>query len=290
MKFSNILPSVILHAGLIIGMVAGLQCKDEVEAEQVEPVFFEILEECAVAASEPVEAVKSLNEAKPETKPFSEKPTNTINENSIRNEFSGLVESENDENNVVDTFNLEPLTVENSVRTEFSDEVDEAHMREEAGKVEASDRDETDEVEGIKKDETDEVEASDREEVDEVEVDEDEMESVVHRDERREERDEAKPAELEQAKVVSVPKALNRIVPVYPRSARRRGREGVVTVEISVSDSGEVSGVEVIAGSGHKDLDSAAVSAVRTARFTPATENGVRVHGSLRLTFEFKLR
>ena len=279
MKFSNILPSVILHTGLIIGMVCGLRCKDEVEAEQVEPVFFEILEECEVAASEPVEAMKSLNGVKPEAKPFSEKPTNPINENSIRNEFSGLVESENDENNVVDTFNLEPLTVENSVRTEFSDEVDEAHVREEAGKVEASDRDETDEVE-----------ARDREEVDEVEVDEDEMESVVHRDERREERDEAKPAELEQAKVVSVPMALNRIVPVYPRSARRRGREGVVTVEISVSDSGEVSGVEVIAGSGHKDLDSAAVSAVRTARFAPATENGVRVHGSLRLTFEFKLR
>ena len=135
MKFSNILLSVILHAGLIIGMVCGLQCKDEVEAEQVEPVFFEILEECAVAASEPVEAVKSLQETKPETKPSPEKPTNPINENLIRNEFSGLVESENDENNVVDTFNLEPLTVENSVRTEFSDEVDEAHVREEAGKV-----------------------------------------------------------------------------------------------------------------------------------------------------------
>ena len=266
MKFPNILLSVFLHAGLIVGMVCGSQYQDEVEAGPAEPVFFEILEECAVAASEPVEAVKSLNEAKPETKPFSEKPTNPINENSIRNEFSGLVESENDENNVVDTFNLEPLTVENSVRTEFSDEVDEAHVREEAGKVEASDREETDEV------------------------DEDEMESVVHRDERREERDKAKPAELEQAKVVSVPKALNRIVPVYPRSARRRGREGVVTVEISVSDSGEVSGVEVIAGSGHKDLDSAAISAVRTARFAPATEDGVRVNGRLRLTFEFKLR
>ena len=94
----------------------------------------------------------------------------------------------------------------------------------------------------------------------------------------------------ERSRVVSEPRALNRIVPVYPRSARRRGREGVVTVQISVSDSGEVSGVEVIAGSGHKDLDSAAVSAVRTARFAPATENGVRVHGSLRLTFEFRLR
>jgi protein TonB len=119
---------------------------------------------------------------------------------------------------------------------------------------------------------------------------EDEKKGVVDNDERREERDEAKPAELEQAKVVSVPMALNRIVPVYPRSARRRGREGEVTVEISVSDSGEVSGVEVIAGSGYKDLDSAAVSAVRTARFAPATEDGVQVHGRLRLTFEFKLR
>jgi protein TonB len=94
----------------------------------------------------------------------------------------------------------------------------------------------------------------------------------------------------ERSRVVSEPRALNRIVPVYPRSARRRGREGVVTVEITVSDFGEVSGVEVIAGSGYKDLDSAAVSAVRTAHFSPAIENGVRVQGSLRLTFEFKLR
>ena len=129
-----------------------------------------------------------------------------------------------------------------------------------------------------------------KDEIEEVEVDEDEMESVVHRDERSEERDEAKSAEQEQAKVVSAPMALNRIIPVYPRSARRRGREGVVTVEITVSDFGEVSGVEVIAGSGYKDLDSAAVSAVRTARFAPATEDGVHVHGRLRLTFEFKLR
>jgi outer membrane biosynthesis protein TonB len=200
MKFPNILLSVFLHAGLIVGMVCGSQYQDEVEAEPAEPVFFEILEECAVTASEPVEAVKSRHEAKPETEPSLEKPTNSINENLIRNEFS--------------------------------DEVDEAHVREEAGNVGASDREETEEVE-----------------------EEDKKKGVADNDERREERDEAKPAELEQAKVVSVPMALNRIVPVYPRSARRRGREGVVTVEISVSDSGEVSGVEVIAGSGYKDLD-----------------------------------
>ena len=266
MKFPNILLSVFLHAGLIVGMVCGSQYQDEVEAESAEPVFFEILEECVVAASELSESVKSLQNTEPETKPSPEKPTNPINENSIRNVFSS-VESENNENKVVDLFDLEPLIVENSVRTEFSGEVDEAYVREEVGKVEASDRDETEEV-----------------------TEEDKKKGIADNDEYREERDEAKPTEQEQAKVVSVPMALNRIVPVYPRSARRRGREGAVTVEISVSDSGEVAGVEVISGSGYKDLDSAAVSAVRTAHFAPATEDGVRVQGSLRLTFEFKLR
>ena len=97
-------------------------------------------------------------------------------------------------------------------------------------------------------------------------------------------------APQEQSKIDSEPRALNRIVPVYPRSARRRGREGVVTLEILVSDGGNVSEAVVVAGSGHKDLDSAAVSAVRSARFAPATEDGVQVEGKLRLTFEFKLK
>ena len=141
MKFPNILLSVILHAGLIIGMVCGLQCKDEVEAEQVEPVFFEILEEC-VAASEPVGPVRAPQETEPETNPTPKKPTNSIDENSIRNEFSDLKESENNENKVADVSNLEPLTVENSVRTEFSDEVDGADAGNGDEKVEASDKDE----------------------------------------------------------------------------------------------------------------------------------------------------
>ena len=97
-------------------------------------------------------------------------------------------------------------------------------------------------------------------------------------------------APQEQSEIDSEPRALNRIVPVYPRSARRRGREGVVTLEILVSDIGNVSEAVVVAGSGHKDLDSAAVSAVRSARFAPATEDRVQVEGRLRLTFEFKLK
>ena len=93
----------------------------------------------------------------------------------------------------------------------------------------------------------------------------------------------------ERAKVVSDPVALNRIVPVYPRSARRRGHEGSVAVEIFVTEAGAVSSAEIVSSSGHAELDSAALGAVRTARFAPATTDGTAVGGRLRLTFEFKL-
>ena len=93
----------------------------------------------------------------------------------------------------------------------------------------------------------------------------------------------------EQAKVVSDPAALNRIIPVYPRSARRKGHEGCVTVEILVDEDGHVSEAGIVSSSGHAELDSAALGVVRTARFAPATENGVAVRGRLRLPFNFKL-
>ena len=94
----------------------------------------------------------------------------------------------------------------------------------------------------------------------------------------------------EHAAVVSDPIALNRIVPVYPRSARRKGHEGVVTVAISVAEDGVVAHAEVVSSSGYKELDEAALSAVRSARFAPATSDGVSVRGELRLTFDFRLR
>ena len=96
--------------------------------------------------------------------------------------------------------------------------------------------------------------------------------------------------EEERAKVVSEPLALNRIVPVYPRSARRKGHEGCVTVAVSVAEDGDIVQTAVVASSGHDELDAAALAAVRSARFAPATADGVRVRGELRLTFDFRLR
>ena len=80
------------------------------------------------------------------------------------------------------------------------------------------------------------------------------------------------PAEVECAKVISAPKAIGRIEPVYPRSARRRGREGIVTIEAAVEETGQVGDVAVVATSGHDDLDSAAIKAVRKAIRTIAAE------------------
>ena len=98
------------------------------------------------------------------------------------------------------------------------------------------------------------------------------------------------PVPDEQAKVVSDPVALNRIVPVYPRSARRKGHEGNVTMAVVVTETGDVASVDILASSGHAELDAAARTAVRTARFAPATEDGVNVSGRVRLTVAFKLK
>ncbi|MEM7203531.1 MAG: energy transducer TonB [Planctomycetota bacterium] len=67
--------------------------------------------------------------------------------------------------------------------------------------------------------------------------------------------------------------------PRYPRVARRRGLEGVVLLDVSLSAGGAVLAVEVARSSGHDVLDRAAVAAVTRWRYavtgdaaaTPAT-------------------
>ena len=54
-------------------------------------------------------------------------------------------------------------------------------------------------------------------------------------------------ADTEHAAVVSPPTALNRITPVYPRSARRKGREGCVALDVRVSPEGNVVDADIAA-------------------------------------------
>ena len=97
-------------------------------------------------------------------------------------------------------------------------------------------------------------------------------------------------ADIEHAAVVSPPTALNRITPVYPRSARRKGREGRVTLDVCVSPEGKVVDATVVGSSGFADLDHSALDAASSARFAPATQDDTPIEGCVRLTFDFKLK
>lgn len=96
-------------------------------------------------------------------------------------------------------------------------------------------------------------------------------------------------ADYEKARVVAPPKAYGKIVPRYPKSARRKGREGCVVIEARIAEDGEVEHAKVVFSSGYEELDASAKSAVEKAKFEPAVENAQPIVGEVRMVFEFKL-
>ena len=84
--------------------------------------------------------------------------------------------------------------------------------------------------------------------------------------------------------------ALASIRPVYPVGARRRGEEGRVVIEATVTANGHAGAWLVVTSSGFSELDHAAENAIRLARFSPAVRRHVPVSSRIRLTFIFNLR
>ncbi|MHB1014544.1 MAG: energy transducer TonB [Desulfurivibrionaceae bacterium] len=78
--------------------------------------------------------------------------------------------------------------------------------------------------------------------------------------------------------------------PLYPRLARRMGKQGVVLLEVFVSASGMVEEVKVATGSGYEILDEAALDAVRGWRFAPGQRNGQPAAMRVRVPVRFELR
>ncbi|PMR87368.1 energy transducer TonB [Xanthomonas arboricola pv. juglandis] len=76
--------------------------------------------------------------------------------------------------------------------------------------------------------------------------------------------------------------------PRYPSAALRRGDAGDVVVRVDVDAAGNPGGVTLVQRSGSRDLDRAAMEAVRHWRFHPAQRNGQPIAGSLDIPFEFK--
>ncbi|MEM9081912.1 MAG: energy transducer TonB, partial [Verrucomicrobiota bacterium] len=75
-------------------------------------------------------------------------------------------------------------------------------------------------------------------------------------------------------KISTKPVVTRKTQPHYPSSARRAGHQGTTRVTFTVTSSGKVTSARIVASSGHRSLDSAALSAVKKWRFSPA-KNGL---------------
>ena len=82
---------------------------------------------------------------------------------------------------------------------------------------------------------------------------------------------------------------LNNPAPYYPRSAKRRGIQGEVLLEVAVKTDGSAASVLVSHSSGHAVLDRAALAAVKNWRFIPAKKSGKSVAASVLVPVEFKI-
>ncbi|MEE4378775.1 MAG: TonB family protein [Candidatus Competibacteraceae bacterium] len=77
--------------------------------------------------------------------------------------------------------------------------------------------------------------------------------------------------------------------PRYPMVARKRGFEGRVVLQVTVMTNGSPINVQIKTGSGHSQLDRAALEAVRRWRFRPAQRGGQPVSAVLDVPVVFRL-
>jgi protein TonB len=77
--------------------------------------------------------------------------------------------------------------------------------------------------------------------------------------------------------------------PDYPIAGRRFNLEGRLVVRVEVTVSGSAAAVAIAVSSGHPVLDQAALEAVQTWQFNPATRGGVPVAGVIYWPLDFHL-
>ena len=85
------------------------------------------------------------------------------------------------------------------------------------------------------------------------------------------------------------PELVNRVQPEYPASAYREREEGTVLLDLLIGTDGQVATVDVVNRSGNRELDRAAVDAVRQWTFKPAVRGGERVEGRVEVPITFRL-
>lgn len=75
---------------------------------------------------------------------------------------------------------------------------------------------------------------------------------------------------------------------VYPESAKEEGIQGKVIVKLIVDEKGNVSSTEVVQ-SVNKELDKAAVTAIKKTKFNPAMKDKKPVKCEIAIPVQFKL-
>ncbi|UHQ18859.1 energy transducer TonB [Lysobacter sp. KIS68-7] len=89
--------------------------------------------------------------------------------------------------------------------------------------------------------------------------------------------------------VSSAPTPLSSPAPRYPDRSMRRRETGTVRLQVEVGVDGEPTSVTIASSSNSRDLDRAAMDAVRKWRFRPALREGQPVVGTIIVPIEFKL-
>jgi protein TonB len=85
------------------------------------------------------------------------------------------------------------------------------------------------------------------------------------------------------------PEPIARVQPTYPPMAYRNREEGSVLVRANIDANGVPADVTLVRRSGSRDLDDAALAAVRQWHFRPAIENGKAVASAVEVPVDFKL-
>lgn len=78
--------------------------------------------------------------------------------------------------------------------------------------------------------------------------------------------------------------------PIYPKIAIRKGWQGTVILMVEVLKDGSIGSIKLSKSSGKSILDKAALKAVSTWRFYPATNNGKKVSSWLKVPVKFELQ
>ena len=91
------------------------------------------------------------------------------------------------------------------------------------------------------------------------------------------------------SRINRAPEPVARIQPDYPPQAFRNHEEGTVLVRVTVDANGVATNPEVVNRSGSRELDSAAMDAVRKWQFKPALKDGKAIASTVEVPVEFKL-